>query len=683
MGSKISRVVRAHVKADAAVAPTTCDPESHDINNTNGGLRQDPAPQLLEPVCNLSRGTAPFHSLARDDIDISVSTFTASTMNSQRRHSASNTEGRQQLLNSFEQFLAERQIMAIDYEDTSLQLPAQSVPAPAPVEPVPQCIICCAYTPENGAKEFIKPCRSCQSDYCTLCVRNMFLDACKDSSRMPPRCCVPVNIHHAKPYLSAEEATLFRSRYEEWCTPNPIYCPVPVCSAFIPDRLVPQHVRTKQRADSGIGTPSSTSFACPTCDADICTDCRQQAHPGSMCSIHEFGLDAETAKLLKMWGYKKCPKCGHGVKRMYGCHHMECRCGAHFCWLCLEHISACDGNCRVDEDEDEDYSDTSPIEEFSNQATAAGNQEEATEVTGVAVSPLGPLNLDGGGHDYWQNADLDFGDEPQQGDEEAMWDCDHSFDTYTIPLATALASQSTDMECVKCWSTIHPAIDAPKAQGSAKEKIVPASASRATTFGVRGTRGRAIGRGRYAPPRGLFRANATIGTAPHLTTTILSQSLPAREVSPMEDVQFSERITDTYGNVITTIPMQPLRRASLESPDTALQHRVRKPTKTSDMFATTPTAFSLAHECEYCYMLLCEKCKVGTLEVKEAERKRKAEKEAREEEIREREQEQRLEELAALPNTTSQEHTQQETIAQQPTVQEEDNGEDLCSIGFD
>jgi hypothetical protein len=640
MGSKISKASRP--KADVPVVPATFTPDKHDIHDTKERLRQDPAPRL--PSCKASGDSAPLpNSLVRDDIDVNTSTTsTISTMDLPRRHSAGGDANRQALLNSFEQYRAEHELMAIDFSHYAPLPPVDPpLPTPAPPKPVSQCIICCVDLPEDGDKKSIKPCRPCDSLWCTSCVRNMFIDACKDSSRMPPRCCAPINIHHAKPYLNVEEAALFRSKYEEWCTPNPTYCPVPVCSAFIPDRLVPQHVRTKskQRVDSGIGTPNSASFPCPTCEADICTDCRQQAHPGSMCNIHEFGLDAETAELLKAWGYKKCPKCGHGVKRMYGCHHMECRCGAHFCWGCLAPVHECGGDCRDESDSthENELEDEFSDEEVSDEETEAVTREVPTE-GGEITAPLPagrPVNLDGGGHRHWENTGLDFGHEPQDNGEEAMWDCDHSFTTYTIPLATALTTHSTAMECTKCWSTIHPTIDAPKAMANDKEKMIPAGANRSMISRVRGNINR--GRERYTPPRGLFRANGTIGTAPHLTTT-MSQSLPTRQVSLMEDVQFSERITDTYGNTITTTPMQPRRRASQ---DPALQPISHAPT--SNVFATSPPPFSLAHECEYCYMLVCESCKTDELEVREAQRKRRAEQEEREAEERERARIQQME----------------------------------------
>ncbi|CAN9250266.1 unnamed protein product [Alternaria alternata] len=227
---------------------------------------------------------------------------------------------------------AERDLMSIEYAGTDIDPPpavAMVPPSPAPPAPVQetevQCIVCCTQLPipkdVKHTKEVIKPCIECGSAYCGSCIKRMFTECCKDTTRMPPRCCVQIQPHHAKPHLTREEFAEFRSKYEEWLTPNPFYCPIPTCSAFIPERLLPEEVtkRKGRRTDSGIGTPTSKSIACPTCETGICPDCRQVAHPNSLCNISEFGIDAETTELLKSWGYKKCPKCGHGLKRMFGC----------------------------------------------------------------------------------------------------------------------------------------------------------------------------------------------------------------------------------------------------------------------------------------------------------------------------------------------------------------------------
>ena len=319
MGSKISKAVRPHVKAVASPVAT-----AHHANE--GNARQGTPPQLPDKS-------------ESDNTNVATSTTTPAA--SRRRSSEPARQTAAAVDNDMEQprdtlsllrlLVAQYPPEPIDHEPSAPSpAPAAATRPPPPPNPPPlsepevQCLICCTQLPKEKdpmhAKEVIKPCK-CTSTYCTACVKKMFIEACKDLTLMPPRCCVPIHLHHVRPYLSQDEIAEFKSKYEEWSTPNPFYCPIPTCSAFIPPRLLPQQV-TGKRADSGIGTPSANTLDCPTCKADICLDCRQQAHPNSMCNVTEFGIDPETAALLKSWGYKKCPKCGNGLKRMYGCNHM-------------------------------------------------------------------------------------------------------------------------------------------------------------------------------------------------------------------------------------------------------------------------------------------------------------------------------------------------------------------------
>ncbi|KAH3932184.1 hypothetical protein HBI70_159430 [Parastagonospora nodorum] len=663
MGGRFSKAVRSHVKDEPSVAPTTSNHHDIDINK-----RQDPAQQL--PVRNLAESRATFRSLLSRD-DINLATCTLPYMDSRRRrysdppqsishtHFSDTSTSALQRMASFEQYLAEHQLMNIDYNDEAAPAsPAPSGPAPPLADPVPQCLICCTDIPKDGNKDSLRPCRSCSHIYCADCVKNMFIDACKDSTRMPPRCCVPINLQYAKPYLTKEEVAHFRAKYEEWCTADPIYCPMPTCSAFIPDRLLPEHVRTnkKRRVDSGVGTPTPESFACPTCEAGICTGCRHQAHPDSICNLNEFGLDADTAELLKKWGYKKCPKCGHGVKRMFGCNHMECRCGAHFCWVCLENINNCDGGCYDDEDEDEEEDEdrSEPDEEVPHPVSADETSTESS-MADVAVrpglesteattlpQPTRQRNLDGGGSRYWAESSFNFGEEPQDDGQEAIWSCHHSFEPFKVPFANAITSHTTDLECVKCWSIINPMISAPVTSATPKKTGPPGFTVRAARHGVRRgvdrphLRGRGRGRGAYAPPRGLFRADATIGTAPHLRAVLppASPSIPARDVVPMEDVQFTQHTVDsTFSPTRTQPPHQSSTNAmprhtkaafTSPNPPSVLNHR--------------PSPSGLAHECEYCFIVVCETCKDADVATREAESARRQkeydEREAREEEVR-------------------------------------------------
>ena len=125
-----------------------------------------------------------------------------------------------------------------------------------------------------------------------------------------------------------------------------------------------------------------TFFACPDCHIAICTDCKQVEHSGAPCDTSQ--LDYEVA-MLEQFGYvshyqslclernlltppqKRCPSCKAAVKKMFGCYHMQCRCGAHWCYNCQRSKDQCDGGCGEDdeydsdEDEDEDEEEVSTV----------------------------------------------------------------------------------------------------------------------------------------------------------------------------------------------------------------------------------------------------------------------------------------------------------------------------------
>jgi len=46
----------------------------------------------------------------------------------------------------------------------------------------------------------------------------------------------------------------------------------------------------------------------------------------------------EQEHLLRAWAgennVKQCPSCQAWVEKVEGCHHINCRCGVHFCWIC-------------------------------------------------------------------------------------------------------------------------------------------------------------------------------------------------------------------------------------------------------------------------------------------------------------------------------------------------------------
>jgi hypothetical protein len=634
MGSRSTKVAAApHVQA--AASPVA--PAQHHVKR-NHANESGPCQEVVVRSRGAVVSTKPC-----DDLDLGFPTRT--TTASTRRYSEPaqtaamttelNTEGIPHL-DAFERFLAERDLMAIDMDLAALAYPVPTEQSPIPPLPVPkevetqleepevQCIACCTQLPKEKdpvyVREVIKPCRSCNSAYCVSCVKGMFLNACKDSTRMPPRCCMQIHLHHIKPYLNGEEVSEYKAKYEEWSTPKPFFCPVPTCSTFIPDRLLPQQAGTKgkRKVDSGIGTPTSPTLQCPKCEGDICVDCRQVAHPDNLCANLDLGLDADTAALLKGWGYKRCPKCSQGLKRMYGCNHMECRCGAHFCWGCMKSRDECEGGCYEDEDEDEgsnsepdepeprpgsDGDTTMSTETTTTETVKSASQstESVIVVTAEASQSVPrPRNLDGGRAHYWEQQDLDFGDEPTDDVQDRAWECHHDFEPYTVSLPDAISKHPSmlEMECVKCWRTILPGIETPSKPSTVLDSLKSARYSTG--------RGRGRGRGRgygtvarprpeaYTAPRGLTRSDTTIGTAPHLTAQVSSFPEPPSRVpsDAMEDVQ----------------PGPDLKKTSASG------------SLTSIVFSNPSTTLSIGQECYSCSLLVCRDCADAILVQRETER---------------------------------------------------------------
>jgi hypothetical protein len=169
---------------------------------------------------------------------------------------------------------------------------------------------------------------------------------------MPPKCCTIVPLSAVRYLLNSSQIELYKAKYEEWATVDRIYCPVPTCSTFLPQRLYfeilegpstphnissisnafnqAQHTQPKKQVKQHI--------ACPACGASVCTKCRSYSHMGN---CPESDIDPILEEQLKRWKIKRCPKCRAGVRKMFGCSHIECRCGAHFCFGCLFPIDQC------------------------------------------------------------------------------------------------------------------------------------------------------------------------------------------------------------------------------------------------------------------------------------------------------------------------------------------------------
>lgn len=87
-------------------------------------------------------------------------------------------------------------------------------------------------------------------------------------------------------------------------------------------------------------------FVCGACYAETCTRCHLEYHPYLSCERYkEFKEDPDSS--LKEWcrgkeHVKNCPGCGYTIEKVDGCNHVECKCGKHVCWVCLEFFGTSD-----------------------------------------------------------------------------------------------------------------------------------------------------------------------------------------------------------------------------------------------------------------------------------------------------------------------------------------------------
>lgn len=77
---------------------------------------------------------------------------------------------------------------------------------------------------------------------------------------------------------------------------------------------------------------------CTECCTITCTSCHNP-HEHKTCAEYEdetSGRYEATLKLMERIGIKSCPKCKTSIEKTEGCNHIECKCGAHLCWVCMK-----------------------------------------------------------------------------------------------------------------------------------------------------------------------------------------------------------------------------------------------------------------------------------------------------------------------------------------------------------
>ncbi|KAI0851948.1 hypothetical protein F5Y00DRAFT_274217 [Daldinia vernicosa] len=155
----------------------------------------------------------------------------------------------------------------------------------------------------------------CSHEYCPNCLATLFRNAMTDESLFPPRCCrrtVPLDPNEH--VLGEDLVRDFQDKVVEYSTPDRLYCHQTTCSAFIRPDMYVENIAT-----------------CDKCQSITCVTCKGPSHDGDCPHDEELrGL----MQLAQEEGWQQCYNCKSMVELNIGCHHITCRCGAQFCYVC-------------------------------------------------------------------------------------------------------------------------------------------------------------------------------------------------------------------------------------------------------------------------------------------------------------------------------------------------------------
>ncbi|RDB20510.1 ATP-dependent RNA helicase DEAH12, chloroplastic [Hypsizygus marmoreus] len=170
----------------------------------------------------------------------------------------------------------------------------------------------------------------CKHVYCTACLRH-YLTSAADTKMFPlacmgdeAKCKTPIPIPVIQRFLTRQQyehlIKVAFSVYLGQHSQDFRYCTTPDCSQIY-------------RCNA------ETMLKCPSCFAEVCSACHEEAHEGMTCGERQQRKSDEEEQLNGTWaannGVKRCPSCQVWIEKTEGCNHMTCRCGAHICWKCM------------------------------------------------------------------------------------------------------------------------------------------------------------------------------------------------------------------------------------------------------------------------------------------------------------------------------------------------------------
>jgi IBR domain, a half RING-finger domain len=196
--------------------------------------------------------------------------------------------------------------------------------------------VCFACLDEHPVQHIVfMPCAE-RHKVCRECLNQLFKAGTRNRESFPPKCCnVPLRLTNFIHHLKDEVQRRYHEVYAEYSSKEPLYCADVTCSRFLAEL-----------------DPATEMATCPQCHKGTCTKCKRLMSDHREIAAPELGKDStksipshvqcpsplpDEQKLKSLMTdnkWKACPVCRNAIERTDGCDHIECTCGADFCYGC-------------------------------------------------------------------------------------------------------------------------------------------------------------------------------------------------------------------------------------------------------------------------------------------------------------------------------------------------------------
>ena len=178
------------------------------------------------------------------------------------------------------------------------------------------CDVCEEEISLKEIKENILPCGHL---FCTDCYAQYFKQKIENNdvssiTCMQNGCTQEIDSNFIQSHLNGnkelfEKYLKFKKRNDIYKNPNLVPCPIEDCESFA----------KKEGNNKFVKCENGHKF---------CSECKTKWHKGKDCDTEAM------VNLIENYHLKKCPKCNAMTEKNFGCNHMKCQCGTHWCWFC-------------------------------------------------------------------------------------------------------------------------------------------------------------------------------------------------------------------------------------------------------------------------------------------------------------------------------------------------------------